>query len=113
MSDTFDPFDLPSSFDPLGRDSLEPTGQSVLGGAGARLAHLLAQPGQPAGAGLQARGPGDDTAGRLEAFEAEIAVLASRLDGVNTTVGHRLDQQRERLITAVTALLDARLVQRG
>jgi hypothetical protein len=29
MSDTFDPFDLPSSFDPFGRDSLEPTGQSA------------------------------------------------------------------------------------
>jgi hypothetical protein len=29
MSDTFDPFDLPSSFDPLGRDSLTPTGQSA------------------------------------------------------------------------------------
>jgi len=29
MSDTFDPFDLPSSFDPFGRDSLTPTGQSA------------------------------------------------------------------------------------
>jgi hypothetical protein len=29
MADTFDPFDLPSSFDPFGRDSLTPTGQSA------------------------------------------------------------------------------------
>ncbi len=42
MTDTFDPFDLPSAFDPLARDSLEPNGQS------AYLRHAMGPTGQSA-----------------------------------------------------------------
>lgn len=119
--DTCDPFDLPSSFDPLKNEApppprrrrgAEPAAAEPVqrggGGAGERLAHLLAP---PAGAARLGNGP-DDMPARIEALEAEIAVLTARLDGLNTLVTHRLGQQQEWLITAVTALIDARLYGR-
>ena len=103
---TFDPFDLPSSFDPLGDDSLEPTGQSaysrhgppparqrrvggaaepnrgegpaIEAGAGGRLAHLLQPP----------RPPGEDGTARLAALEAQVAALTTRLGALEGKSEH-------------------------
>lgn len=157
MSDTtFDPFDLPSTFDPLGSESLEPTGQSAYMrrgpeptgksaysrqdpppprrqrrqsssgdkpatspppdiGAGNRLAHLLRPGHQPAADRQRARTCGKATAdpeattARLLALEADIATLTARLDSLHTTVTARVDDQQEKLLKAVAALLDERL----
>jgi hypothetical protein len=134
MSDTsFDPFALPSSFDPLQSGSPEPTGQSAYSrqappphrwpvpvssgppqccdppaiGAGNRLAHLLRPADRPT-CGKAPTEP-ETTTARLAALEDEIAILAARLDSLHTAVNERLGDQRERLVKAVAALLDERL----
>jgi hypothetical protein len=130
---TFDPFDLPSSFDPLQSGSPEPTGQSAYSrqappphrrpvpaspgplqschppaiGAGNRLAHLL-RPGNQPGCGKATPDP-EDTATRLLTVEDDVAILTARLDSLHTAVTASLDDQREKLVKAVAALLDERL----
>ena len=135
MADTFDPFELPSSFDPLGSGCLEPNGQSAylrqdspprrtqaataaqppLVGAGGRLAHLLAPAAAPA-VGRQ-RGVGSvaptEPAQRLAEVEDEVTILQARLDALEATLTARLDAQGARILQAVATLIDARIGSRG
>lgn len=153
--DTFDPFNLPSSFDPLGSDSREPTGRSAYtrhtpeptgrsaymrqeptsphqrrraaepaarasesatveertasAGAGGRLTHLLRAAALSELAGGSAAGnsatPGD-SAVRLATLEDKIAILNNRLDDFQALLDQKLDSQQERLVRAVSTLLD-------
>lgn len=132
---TFDPFDLPSSFDPLGSGSVEPTGQSALSkpnrplprrrpappgdksaaeppaeiGAGNRLAHLIRPDRQRAPERGKSTTDPEVIAARLAALEDDLAILTARLDSLHTAVNERLVDQREKLVKAVAALLDERL----
>ena len=125
---TFDPFDLPSSFDPLqsqppppprrrpaplpGEPAVSPSADI---GAGNRLAHLLPPGDQCAADRQHAPGRGkatpdpEDIAARLLALEDNLAILTARLDSLHTTVNERLGDQRERLVKAVATMLDQRL----
>ena len=97
--DTFDPFGLPSSFDPLGSEAPPPPRRRRVGGAlGASARHGL-EPAAvgavrgdagvsttPVGAGDRlahllrlAPPPGDDGTARLVALEAQVAALTARL----------------------------------
>jgi len=104
--DTFDPFDLPSTFDPLQSQTPPPahrprppsaTSPPTQAGAGDRLAHLLSRA-EPATAEAH-----------LAALEDGVAILAARLDRLHTALDTRLDDQRKKLVKAVAALLDERL----
>ena len=87
-------------------------------GAGNRLAHLLRPGHEPAAdrrraqerekATTEPNEPEASTA-RLAALEADIATLTARLDSLHPTVTARLDDQQEKLLEAVAALLDERL----
>ena len=143
MDDPFDPFDLPSSFDPLGRESLEPTGQSAYlrrdpappnrrradssappataaappeRAVNPRLAHLL-PPAEPALRPRPDRPPGhappDETAAHLLALEDEVSILTARLDGLEATLTARQEEQQLRIVQAVAALIDTRLGRWG
>ena len=132
---TFDPFDLPSAFDPLGDDSLEPTGQSAYSRHGPppqhrrpfdnepvtaalpparpanlRLAHLLPQAATPATAARPSGTACDDAekAARLATLENEVASLTARLDDLLVVVDHNLEGHRDRLLRAVASLLEQR-----
>jgi len=104
--DTFDPFDLPSAFDPLGSEAPPPPRRRRVGsavgpsarhgpesaavgavrgdagvsttpvGAADRLAHLLRPP----------RPAGDDTVTRLVALEAQVAALTARLAALEAQI---------------------------
>ena len=104
--DTFDPFALASTFDPLHHQAPPPAHRPrppsaasppTEAGAGNRLAHLLSRA-EPATAEA-----------RLQALEDEVAILTAHLDSLHTAVNERLGDQRERLVKAVATLLDERL----
>lgn len=135
MGDGFDPFDLPNGFDPLGSDSLAPTGQSAYFrqiapprqqrrepglappaptrdpsaiGAGGRLAHLVPHAGKP--------GPADTPeamAARLQALEDEVAILTAQFDSLTASVTTWPEDQQRQILQAVAALIDERLGWRG
>jgi hypothetical protein len=124
MVDTFDPFDLPSSFDPLGSEAPPPpsrrrvaaTGANAVSqgaGAGGRLAHLLKPDKPTAAVGPSGDVQGGQTASRILALEDEVAILTARLDGLQAAVTARLEEQQVRIVQAVAALIDARLGRRG
>ena len=116
--DTFDPFDLPSSFDPLGSDGPPPPRQRRKFAAARpeppanpRLAHLLPPAGPPVPAGPHRPATveaSSDMPTRLGAVEDEVAILTARLDDFQTSVTTRLEQQRDQLLEAVATLLDQR-----
>ena len=117
----FDPFDLPSNFDPLGQEGPPPPRRRrAVGvvqppaGAGGRLAHLLA----PAAAQAVGR-PGGGCAGpsapvqRLADLEQAVTILQARLDTLEATLTARLDAQGARILQAVATLIDERIGSRG
>ena len=130
MTDTFDPFTLESTFDPLQSQTPpppprrrpapspdKPTASPPADiGAGNRLAHLL-PPGDQPTANLQQRAPAcgkattetEATTTRLLTLEDDLAILTARLDSLHTSVNERLGDQRDKLVKAVAAMLDERL----
>lgn len=129
MADTFNPFALPSSFDPLDSHAPPPprrrrgmAADAVArpdkeeAGASGRLAHLL----PPAAAGRQgvaAAGAGSAgpsaPAQRLADLEDAVAIQQARLDALEATLTARLDAQGERILQAVATLINERIGQRG
>lgn len=114
--DTFDPFALPSAFDPLGSESSEPTSQlsrrrrsqsaadprpvdvpapAATVGAGGRLAHLLTPPLPPEAE------PVGDAPTRLTALEAQVAGLCARLDDLQAVLDHKVADHHGRRVRAV------------
>jgi hypothetical protein len=123
MDDTFDPFDLPSNFDPLGYEGPPPPIRRVMAagayvvsqgaGAGGRLTHLLKPPDPVTAARPSGHAGAGGTAARLLALEDEVAILTARLDSLEATLSARLEEQKWRIVQAVTALIEARLGPRG
>ena len=129
MTDSFDPFALESSFDPLQSQPPPPPPRRRQApaldqpaanpppeiGAGNRLAHLLRPGNQPAASRqpdpgyAKATSEPEATTARLAALEDDVAILTARLDSLHTAVNARLGDQRERLVKAVAAMLDERL----
>jgi hypothetical protein len=134
MADTFDPFDLPSSFDPLGyEDPVPPRRRRASSGAqpeaaavpaertvNPRLAHLL-PPAEPAlrphpsprgtgGAGTD--GAATDIGARLAALKDEVAILEARLTSLEPLLAHKQAVHQDRLLEAVATLIDGRLGRR-
>ena len=84
MSDlTFDPFALPSSFDPLAASSPPPPRRR-------RRAAGEAAPERPP--------PQPSAEQRLQALEDEVAILKARLDGLEKAIEARLDDQMGRIV---------------
>jgi hypothetical protein len=139
MADTFDPFDLPSSFDPFATAAAPPPTRRRRPGARAaatatepadrptnpRLAHLL-PPAEPAlrlhpsprgtgGAGTDgtaADGTATDIGARLAALEDEVAILEARLTSLEPLLAHKQAVHQDRLLEAVAKLIDGRLGRR-
>jgi hypothetical protein len=136
MADTFDPFDLPSSFDPLSYEGPPPPRRQRRSGAEAtvttaepahhptnpRLAHLLppAEPAlrphpSPRGTGTDgaaADGTATDIGARLAALEDEVAILEARLTSLEPLLAHKQAVHQDRLLEAVAKLIDGRLGRR-
>jgi hypothetical protein len=132
MSDaTFNPFDLPSSFDPLGSDApatparrrrpAEPAAPARQGssdneptksaGVGGRLAHLIPAADQPHAASGSAAGNGatpDDGNARLKALEEKVAILTHRFDELQAAIDQKLKSHQDQLLRAVASLVARR-----
>jgi hypothetical protein len=130
----FDPFDLPSSFDPLSCEGPPPPRRQRRSGAEAtvttaepahhptnpRLAHLLPKAEAPAllrpprtgTDGAAAVGPATDIGARLAALEDEVAILEARFIGLKAQLAHNQATHQDRLLEAVASLIDARLGRR-
>jgi hypothetical protein len=99
---TFDPFDLPATFDPLApvapvpprrrrlaeaaATAEAPPGQMAGAGAGGRLAHLL----RPRAHGSA---PAMDADARIAVLEGHLAALEARIDGLEARLIARLQTQ--------------------
>jgi hypothetical protein len=134
MADTFDPFDLPSSFDPLSYEGPPPPRRQRRSGAEAtvttaepahhptnpRLAHLLPKAKPPAllrpsrtgTDGAAAVGTATDIGARLAALEDEVAILEARLTSLEPLLAHKQAVHQDRLLEAVAKLIDGRLGRR-
>jgi hypothetical protein len=134
MADTFDPFDLPSSFDPFATAAAPPPTRRRRPGAevaatatepadrptNPRLAHLLPpaepalrphpSPGGTGGAGTD--GTATDIGARLAALEDEVAILEARLTSLEPLLAHKQAVHQDRLLEAVATLIDGRLGRR-
>ena len=85
MTETsFDPFGLPSDFDPLAASSPPPPRKR-------RRAAGEAAPERPP--------PQPTVEARLKTLEDEVAILTTRLDGMEKAVEARLNDQMGRLVT--------------
>ncbi len=93
MTDTsFDPFALPTDFDPLA-SAAPPLPRKRRRAAGE------AEPERPA--------PPPTVEQRLQALEDEVAILKARLDGMDKAIETRLDDQMGRLVVRVAEMLEA------
>lgn len=112
MAKTFDPFALPSAFDPFGADALPPP----------RGRRSTASPGQaegPAPPPLPHPRASDATTARLATLELAVAALNARLDALEETTqarltaieeatAARLDDQMGRIVRTVATMLNER-----
>jgi hypothetical protein len=109
MSDSFDPFALPSAFEPFTGRALEPgrptTSRPRIGAKGTEPA------GGPGRATIRSgggHGDEDGLAERLTLVEAELVSLRLRLETVDQAVTDRLSDQTARLLLAVADLVGGR-----
>ena len=131
MTDSFDPFDLPSSFDPFASQAYPPPpcrrraaaatpasdGITKMpgaghGGAGGRLAHFLPPAEPPAPPGTGSAGNDTDTATRLATLQHEVATLTARLDGLQAALDDKFASHQDRLLRAVATLLEQQRARR-
>ena len=92
MTESFDPFGLPSDFDPLAASSPPPPRKR-------RRAAGEAAPERPA--------PAPTVEARLKTLEDEVAILKARLEGMDKAVEARLDGQMGRIVVRVAEMLEA------
>jgi hypothetical protein len=116
MAETFDPFALPSAFEPVGADALP----ALRGRPNTAKAASAGQAGRPAPPPLPRLRTGDVTTARLANFELAVTALTARLDALEEAtqarltelednIAARLDDQMGRLVRTVATMLDARL----
>ncbi|MCB9967240.1 MAG: hypothetical protein H6852_06345 [Geminicoccaceae bacterium] len=115
MAETFDPFALPSAFEPVGADALP----ALRGRPNTAKAASAGQAERPAPLPLPRSHTGDVTAARLATLELAVAALNARLDALEETtearltelednIAARLDDQMGRLVRTVATMLDER-----
>ena len=129
-NDTFDPFDLPSSFDPLGSDAPPPPRRRRVGGAVGAAPDDTRVPTTPVGAGdrlppllLQTEpatppkccevaaaptGNGTDSVTRLAILEDQVVALTAQVEALRTTIDDKFASHQHRLLRAVATVLDER-----
>ena len=90
MTESFDPFGLPPTFDPLAAAAPPPPRKR-------RRAAGEAAPERPP--------PPPSAEQRLQALEDEAAILKARLDGMHKAIEERLDDQMGRLVVKVAEML--------
>lgn len=115
MAESFDPFALPSAFDPFGADALPAP-------PGRRSTAKAASPGRaegPVPPPLPRPRTSGSTTARLATLELAVAALNTRLDALEETtearltelednIAARLDDQMGRLVRTVGAMFDER-----
>jgi hypothetical protein len=115
MAETFDPFALPSAFDPFGADALP----APRGRHNTAKAATVGQAERPAPPPLPRPRTGDFTTARLATLELAVAALNARLDALEETtearltelednIAARLDDQMGRLVRTVATMLKER-----
>ena len=92
MTESFDPFALPSSFDPLAASSPAPP---------RRRRRVAGE------AALERPTPPPTVEQRLQALEDEVPILKARLDRMDNAIEARLDDQMGRIVFRVAEMLEA------
>ena len=116
MADTFDPFDLPSAFDPLATATPPPPRRRREAAAATaeaerpmnpRLAHLLPAVAHSASDARRSGTASDDadTSARFATLEDEVAILTARFDDLLAIIDHKLADHQDRLLRAVAAFV--------